>query len=66
MHDGLVLTSPLVGYKHRDISAGLRQVYIYNCWFSHTTTTVLVSKLQRIQTYLLIDATLPDMHAGRV
>ena len=30
------------------------------------TTDVLVSQLQLIQTYLHVDATLTDMHAGRV
>ena len=46
--------------------AGLRQCNIYTCWFSHTTTDVLVSQLQLSQAYLLVDATLAYMHAGQV
>ena len=34
---------------------------VYTCWSGHTTTDVLVSQLQLIQTYLLVDATLTDM-----
>ena len=51
---------------HRDITAGLRQVlHIYLMVQSHNYRCA-VSQLQLIQTYLLVDATLTDMHAGRV
>ena len=39
---------------------------MYTCWLSHKATDVIVSQLELIQTYLLVDATLTDMHAGRV
>ena len=61
-----MLTSPFYGYDHRDISAGLRQVLHVYLLVQPSAIDVLVSQLQRIQTYLLVDATLTDMHAGRV
>ena len=50
-----ITESVVVGYEHRDITAGLRQVLqIYLLIQPPTTTDVLASQLQLIQTYMLV------------
>ena len=45
----------MVGYEHRDITAGLRQVLqIYLPIQPPTTTDVLASQLQLIETYMMV------------
>ena len=58
-----MLTSSLVGYEHRDITAGLR----YTCWFSpHNYRCACKSVATDSNISAGRDATLTDVHAGRV